>query len=364
MYWTTLFLFAPIVKALITEPEKQEMLSTHNLYRCIHQVPQFTWDMGVAASAQSWADQGVFAHSANADRPGCGENLATGTPTMSAEQAARMWYAEIQHTAPYGRTSGFSSELGHYTQMVWKASVEVGCGKGQATGGGDLWVCRYCPAGNTVGRFDENVLPPTKSVASCGGSETAVPSGFAVQPGAPAAAPAVAPASVDAAGLAVAPAPAAVPVAAVNGAAGGGVLLGQAGGGVLLGQAGGGVLPGQGARLAGNGVLPAGDMVLPGHVVPLAVTPAVAVAPVASMPVNVGVANGLAVQKVKMGGLLNNYEQEGEVPSWASTWSLAGTTMIALALVVFVVGMTHRRAQSVLVPLEEPLDEELSLNEF
>lgn len=41
---------------------------------------------------------------------------------------------------------------GHYTQVVWKNSRYVGCGKAMAANGTLYYVCNYYPAGNTGGR--------------------------------------------------------------------------------------------------------------------------------------------------------------------------------------------------------------------
>jgi pathogenesis-related protein 1 len=40
---------------------------------------------------------------------------------------------------------------GHYTQIVWAGTREVGCAV--ATGGGrQVWVCNYDPPGNWIGK--------------------------------------------------------------------------------------------------------------------------------------------------------------------------------------------------------------------
>ena len=67
-----------------------------------------------------------------------------------------MWYDEIaQYRFPDG---GFSMETGHFTQVVWRGTTQVGCGHSQCKGN-DIWVCNYDPAGNWDGQYRENVLP-------------------------------------------------------------------------------------------------------------------------------------------------------------------------------------------------------------
>jgi len=49
---------------------------------------------------------------------------------------------------------------GHFSQVVWKSSRELGVGKAKTPDGRQVFVvCVYFPAGNYVGRYKENVLP-------------------------------------------------------------------------------------------------------------------------------------------------------------------------------------------------------------
>ena len=50
--------------------------------------------------------------------------------------------------------------VGHFTQVVWKGSKEIGVGKAQGRDGKTIVVASYRPAGNMVGSFRDNVLPP------------------------------------------------------------------------------------------------------------------------------------------------------------------------------------------------------------
>ena len=48
---------------------------------------------------------------------------------------------------------------GHFTQLVWKGSNEIGVGKAVSTDGKSIAVASYRPAGNFVGKYEQNVLP-------------------------------------------------------------------------------------------------------------------------------------------------------------------------------------------------------------
>jgi hypothetical protein len=53
-------------------------------------------------------------------------------------------------TFPRVSRTGNWADVGHYTQLIWPTTREVGCAvaKGQ---GNDVLVCRYAPAGNVYG---------------------------------------------------------------------------------------------------------------------------------------------------------------------------------------------------------------------
>lgn len=49
---------------------------------------------------------------------------------------------------------------GHFTQVVWKGSKEMGVGRATARSGNIYVVANYAPGGNMQGSFQANVLPP------------------------------------------------------------------------------------------------------------------------------------------------------------------------------------------------------------
>jgi hypothetical protein len=137
------------------------LLAAHNAERVRMGVPALAWDPALAADARGWADKlaasGRFAHSPDeAGKPFEGENLWAGTPRAFAPEAmVALWAAEKSDyrpgVFPNNSRSGDVERVGHYTQLIWRASQRVGC----ATAVGrneEILVCRYSAAGNVTGQ--------------------------------------------------------------------------------------------------------------------------------------------------------------------------------------------------------------------
>ena len=48
-----------------------------------------------------------------------------------------------------------SDGCGHYTQVVWRNTTEIGCGVATCKEGAltwDIWICNYAPPGNIAGQ--------------------------------------------------------------------------------------------------------------------------------------------------------------------------------------------------------------------
>ena len=130
----------------------QQWLVAHNRYRALHGAPALQWSSAIASGAQAYADTCPSGHSATTPY---GENLAWGYPDVQSVVDA--WYGE---EASYDYTKpGFSSATGHFTQVVWRGTTEVGCGQSSRCSW-PAWVCRYNPPGNYLGEFSGNVLAP------------------------------------------------------------------------------------------------------------------------------------------------------------------------------------------------------------
>lgn len=153
------FFFCYGEKAFCATPaEIQEWLDAHNAHRALHGVPPVTWSDTLAASAQAWADTCPSTHSGS----GYGENMAWAGYVMTPTQVVDFWYSEVTTCPyPYGEPA-WDPCWGHFTQVVWKSTTQIGCGYRTECGGSwpNVWVCQYNPPGNYIGQFEENVLPP------------------------------------------------------------------------------------------------------------------------------------------------------------------------------------------------------------
>lgn len=137
----------------------ERVLAAHNLARSEMGVPDLRWNPALAGDAQRWADRlaatGGFAHSPKGERDNVGENLWAGTRGhFTPEAMVGAWIREKQHFKP-GRfpdnsTTGRSADVGHYTQLIWRETGEVGCARATGTRE-DVLVCRYSDAGNWIG---------------------------------------------------------------------------------------------------------------------------------------------------------------------------------------------------------------------
>ncbi|XP_065665316.1 uncharacterized protein LOC100200226 isoform X2 [Hydra vulgaris] len=146
---------------------KTEALNRHNEYRRNHGVGSLTWSSKLESSAQNWANnlakKGYMQHE---QQNVYGENIAVMKGSeLTGGKATDMWYDEIKD---YNfNNPGYNSQTGHFTQVVWADSKELGMAKAVSSNGMEFVVARYFPAGNNLRTFKENVKPPgSKKVAS------------------------------------------------------------------------------------------------------------------------------------------------------------------------------------------------------
>ena len=132
----------------------QDILAFHNRYRAAVGVPALRWSDSLAAGAQQWAD--YLAPTGRLEHSEVGENLAAGWHygTYTVTQLLDTWGYEkryfIRGIFPNVSSTGNWADVGHYTQVVWRNTTQVGCGVARRNGNTVL-ACRYSPPGNIVG---------------------------------------------------------------------------------------------------------------------------------------------------------------------------------------------------------------------
>uniref|UniRef100_A0A671Q496 SCP domain-containing protein n=1 Tax=Sinocyclocheilus anshuiensis TaxID=1608454 RepID=A0A671Q496_9TELE len=120
-----------------------KFLQTHNAYRKQHGALPLTINKNLCRTAQAWAEHLLSIRTLKHSNKDYGENLY------------------------YAWSSATKKLTGHFTQVVWKDTKEVGVGL--ATDGNTTFVVgQYLPAGNitNAGYFEENVLPAGAKVDS------------------------------------------------------------------------------------------------------------------------------------------------------------------------------------------------------
>jgi len=180
----------------LTQEQKDAILDKHNQLRRkvakgeqegqpgASNMSQLTWNDELATTAQRWTDQCQGGHDKDRTLPGMspvGQNFAsTGSSANSGEtdmnRFVQMWYDEVKDFDS-STVSAYTSAkppqtgvVGHYTQVVWAKTQQVGCGFIQFYKDGFYMknlVCNYYPAGNFLG---EPLYQVGTAGADCEGS--------------------------------------------------------------------------------------------------------------------------------------------------------------------------------------------------
>lgn len=143
-----------------------EMLNQHNIARSKHGAPQMRLsdelNRNAVQTAENSARFGSLTQSNN--RNNIGENLGAllggGNLKRCADMAIQvfnMWY-KGEESYDYN-AARFSTSSGLFTQVVWAASTQLGCGVA-CKNTYCYMVCNYRDHGNVVGQFSTNVFRP------------------------------------------------------------------------------------------------------------------------------------------------------------------------------------------------------------
>ena len=139
------------------------LLAVHNVERARLGIPPLKWNDKLAQRAAQWAQElttmNELEHADDADYDDGseveGENLWRGTKNYyTPEQMVNLWIEErkifVNGPFPHNATNGRWRDVGHYTQLIWKSTTEVGCAIAH-NDEDEILVCRYVEGGNVIG---------------------------------------------------------------------------------------------------------------------------------------------------------------------------------------------------------------------
>ncbi len=148
------------------------MTKAHNDLRKKYGSPPLTYSKNLEDAAKKWAahlqaEGCAMVHSQGAVGP-TGENLYWASASKKAnvkdEKGHWLWQNSLQDIDEAAVVQGWYDEVqwydyetnscekdrmcGHYTQVIWNTTTELGCAATACTDRSQVWVCEYAPAGN------------------------------------------------------------------------------------------------------------------------------------------------------------------------------------------------------------------------
>jgi pathogenesis-related protein 1 len=165
--WTRLILPLALVACTgagdgLSKRQADEMLRAHNSWRDRVGATPLHWSQDLTSRAQ--------AHATSLASHGCrlshgplpddvGENLYLAGPRLVDDHPNELvaiepsdvvdaWSADADAYSPADGTCAPGRQCGHYTQIIWASTRDVGCGVSVCPTLGQIWVCQYRPAGN------------------------------------------------------------------------------------------------------------------------------------------------------------------------------------------------------------------------
>lgn len=148
----------------LTDAEIDDIVRIHNQTRAEVGTAPLKWNCDLAAFSQNWANADTYEHSTNQQREQiipsgfAGENLALDSDITAAMSALHKGWINEKQGWDNNANSCSKEPCGHYTQMVWAKTQQVGCGVfrnskklGEQFPNSSYFVCTYYPGGNVAG---------------------------------------------------------------------------------------------------------------------------------------------------------------------------------------------------------------------
>jgi len=150
----------------LSPAQKQEFVDVHNSWRAKASgtaMKKMKWNNDLAKFAEKVASRCRFSHSSGDERKNLagfsyvGENLYATTGTAKPSDVVNNWSNEIQDYNLATNQCRAGKECGHYTQVVWASTSDIGCAVAKCNPiqgwlAGQVVFCDYGPGGNINGQ--------------------------------------------------------------------------------------------------------------------------------------------------------------------------------------------------------------------
>ena len=165
--------------------DTKEMTKHHNKLRKHYNSPALVYSKKLEDAAKKWVsvlqkDGCRMVHS-HGKVGNYGENIFWASPltriqtdskgkskrsskiqTITPTQVSQAWYNEVEFYN-YETNSCKKGEMcGHYTQVIWDTTKEIGCAALSCDDKSQVWVCEYFPAGNISMRYSDGRVKKLK----------------------------------------------------------------------------------------------------------------------------------------------------------------------------------------------------------
>ena len=169
---TVIFLIVLSTPAISSESGHMSGITeAHNSIRLRLGIEELKWSDELAQYAREWADflanenQCVLRHRPQTGEYGqqYGENVYWASSIqfsngeneiqqIDAGKVVNSWAAESIDYDHKKNTCRDGKTCGHYTQVIWSTTTELGCGMSLCKDKSQVWVCNYYPPGNINGQ--------------------------------------------------------------------------------------------------------------------------------------------------------------------------------------------------------------------
>ena len=157
------FLGLALLHSSFAQNSPEDYLEPHNAARAEVGVGPLVWDDGLQAYAQSYAEKRAGDCNLVHSKGPYGENIFWGKgKVFNAGEAVKAWVKEKAFYDYNSNSCQPGKMCGHYTQVVWRNTKRVGCGRVQCDSGAYFIVCSYDPRGNWKGQWPYD-LPDASS---------------------------------------------------------------------------------------------------------------------------------------------------------------------------------------------------------